>query len=78
MVKIEVREEMKQGKVDGMSIMGRSRERRDDDKRERKAKKCRKNKKGKPCKRKKKKKYHKKPNTEAKSPDALQLKICAR
>ena len=77
-VKIEVREEMKPDNAGGMSILGRSRERRDDDARERKAKKCRKNKKRKSCKKKRKNKKHKRPNTEAKSPDSLQLKICAR
>ena len=87
---IEVREEMKEDKEDAISIMARSRERRDNDERERKARKCRKNKKRKSCKTKNKKKkkkenkknnvknIHKKPNTEAEIPDALQLKICAR
>jgi len=80
-LKIETREEIKEGKEDTVPIMGRSRERRDEDARERKGKKCRKNKnkKKKSCKKKKKnQKYHKKPKTDAKPPDSLHLKICAR
>lgn len=80
-LKIETREEIKEGKQDTVPIMGRSRERRDEDARERKGKKCRKNKnkKKKSCKKKKKnQKYHKKPKTDAKPPDSLHLKICAR
>ena len=78
-IKIETREEIKEGKEDAVPIMGRSRERRDEDERERKAKKCRKNKKKKSCKKKRKnQKYHKRPKTDAKPPDSLHLKICAR
>lgn len=70
---------MVENKVDVVPIMGRSRERRDDDARERKAKKCRRNKKKKSCKKKKKnRKHHKRPNIDAKPPDVLLLKICAR
>lgn len=70
---------MKEGKEDAAPIMGRSRERRDEGERERKAKKCRKNKKRKSCKKKRKnQKYHKRPKTDAKPPDSLHLKICAR
>ena len=51
----------------------------DDDERERKARKCRKNPKPKSCRKKKRKsKKHKRPKNEAKIPDALQLKVCAR
>ena len=77
-LKIEIREEIKEGKEDAVPIMGRSREKRDEDARKRKAKKCRKNKK-KSCKKKRKnQKYHKRPNTDAKPPDSLHLKVCAR
>ena len=62
-----------------MSIMGRSRGRRDNANRRKKSKKCRKNKRRKSCKTKRKNvKHHKRPSTDAKVPDALQLKICAR
>lgn len=78
-LKIEIREDIKEGKEDAVPLMGRSRERRDEDARERKAKKCRKNKKRKSCKKKRKnQKHHKRPNTDAKPPDSLHLKICAR
>lgn len=78
-LKIEVREEAKQGKEEVMSIMGRSRERRANANRRKKSKKCRKNKKRKSCKTKRKNvKHHKRPSTDAEVPDALQLKICAR
>ncbi|XP_078346612.1 venom factor-like [Oculina patagonica] len=78
-LKIDMREEIVENKGDVVPIMGRSREKRDDDERERKAKKCRKNKKRKSCKKKKKnRKHHKRPNIDAKPPDVLLLKICAR
>lgn len=78
-LKIEVREEFREDSDKGVPIAGRSRQRRDDDIRERKAKKCRGNKRKKACKkRKKNKKHHKKPKTEAKPPDALYLRICAK
>ena len=77
-VKIVLREERKQDNGDGTPIMGRSREKRDDDERQRKARKCRRNPRRKSCQKKRKNKKHKKPNTAAESPDALQLKICAR
>lgn len=64
---------------DRVPIMGRSRERRDDDDaRARKAKNCRKNKKRKSCKNKKRNKKHKRPKMDATPPDSLHLKICAR
>ena len=78
-LKIEIREEINEASGDGVPIAGRSRQRRDDDARERKAKKCRGNKRKKSCKKKRKnKKHHKKPKIEAKPPDSLHLKICAR
>lgn len=78
-LKIEVREEFREDSDKGVPIAGRSRQRRDDDIRERKAKKCRGNKRKKVCKkRKKNKKHHKKPKTEAKPPDTLHLRICAK
>lgn len=74
-----MREVMEENKGDAVPIMGRSREKRDDDARERKAKKCRKNKKRKSCKKtRKNRKHHKRPNIDAKPPDSLLLKICAR
>ncbi|RMX57629.1 hypothetical protein pdam_00015728 [Pocillopora damicornis] len=78
-LKIEVREEFREDSDKGVPIAGRSRQRRDDDIRERKAKKCRGNKRKKACKkRKKNKKHHKKPKTEAKPPDTLHLRVCAK
>lgn len=79
-LKIEVREEFREDSdTEGVPIAGRSRQRRDDDRRERKAKKCRGNKRKKACKkRKKNKKHHKKPKTEAKPPDTLHLRVCAK
>ena len=77
-VGIEIREEMKQENGDLKPIMGRSREKRDDDERQRKARKCRRNHRRKSSRKNKKNKKHKKPKTEAKIPDALQVKICAR
>ncbi|PFX30398.1 Complement C3 [Stylophora pistillata] len=78
-LKIEVREEFRKDNDKGVPIAGRSRQRRDYDARDRKARKCKGKKRKKACKkRKKNKKHHKKPKTEAKPPDALHLRICVK